>query len=169
MSELSTQCLLKSKDFHIVSGLKKVYLTAESPWKKEPRLKGACAKGKTFERTIYRRLKAVVKEKDIHYGQWIRFEDSSGWHYAQPDIYILGEKKLWLLEIKRTQTDKAAYQMSLLYRPLLRALYPEKEIIMVQVCKNLKYLPSHSISRLRDAREPSIVYTYHCLGEVFNV
>lgn len=154
---------------HIVIGLKSVVLTAESPWKKEPKLKGACAKGKTYERTIFRRLKEIFKSDEIHYGQWFRFEDSSGWHYAQPDIYLISENKIFLLEIKRTQTDTAAYQLAGLYRPLLKFLYPDKEIIMIQVCKNLRYPPKNEISRLRDAKMPGIIYTYNCLGDVFNV
>lgn len=155
--------------FHVVSGLKSACFTRESPWKKDPKLKGSCAKGKTFERTIYRRLCAVLNPADIHYGEWIRFEDSTGKHYAQPDIFIVGEKRIWLIEVKLSQTPNAFAQMRLLYKPLLEKLFPEKDIVIVQVCKNLRYKPKVSITRLRDALCPSVDYTYHCLGEVFNV
>lgn len=154
---------------NIVKGLKSATFTAESPWKKEPKLKGSCAKGKTYERTIYRRLKAVLEENAIHYNRWIRYEDSTGTHYAQPDIFIVCPSRIYLLEVKRTQTFEAELQLQLLYKPLLEFLFPDKEIFCIQVCKNLRTRPKDEINALREARDPKITYTYHCIGEIFNV
>lgn len=154
---------------HIINGLKSATFTSESPWKQEPKLKGSCAKGKTYERTIYRRLKAILNEDCIFYNKWIRFEDKTGTHFAQPDIFIVCPSKIFLLEVKRTQTLEAELQLKFLYKPLLEYLFPSKEVFCVQVCKNLRTRPKNEINALREARDPSIIYTYHCLGEIFNV
>lgn len=154
---------------NIVKGLKSAIFTAESPWKREPKLKGSCAKGKTYERTIYRRLKAVLEESAIYYNKWIRYEDSTGTHFAQPDIFIVCPRRIYLLEIKRTQTFEAELQLQLLYKPLLEHLFPDKEIFCIQVCKNLRTRPKDEINALHEARDPKITYTYHCIGEIFNV
>lgn len=155
---------------HRVVGLQTAVLTTESPWKKEPKLKGCAAKGKTYERTIIRRLEALVPNL-LHAGKWIRYKDatSSSWRFAQPDAYILTEKFIWLLEIKRTQTSLAGAQMRYLYEPLLKFLYPGLPIIKVQVCKNLRTEPENEISSLRQATSTEIIYTYPCIGEIFNI
>ena len=159
----------KPYNHHIISGLKNAYFTSESPFKKEPKLKGSPAKGKTYERTILRKLKSLLDEKMIHYNRWIRFEDASGWHYAQPDIFIETPHKIYLIEIKRTQCRDAELQLRFLYAPLLKKLFPEKKVLMIEVCKNLKWAPENEIDSLLEARDENIIYTYHCIGEIFNI
>ena len=155
---------------HRVIGLKMALITSENPWKREPKLKGTAAKGKTYERTIIRRLESLVPNL-LHASEWIRYQDASqsGWRHAQPDAYILCDKWIWLLEVKRTQTSLAGAQMRYLYEPLLKFLYPGLSIIKVQVCKNLRTVPENEITRLREATSPEVIYTYHCPGEVFEI
>lgn len=157
---------------HRVVGLKKVVITSENPWKAEPKLKGSAAKGKTYERTIIRRLEAQIPNL-LHASEWIRYQDltceGNHWRFAQPDAYVLCDKWIWLLEVKRTQTSLAGAQMKYLYEPLLQALYPGKAIIKIQVCKNIRTVPENEITRLREATSSDIIYTYHCSGEVFNI
>lgn len=155
---------------HRVVGLQTAVITTENPWRREPKLKGSAAKGKTYERTIIRRLEAQVPNL-LHASEWIRYKDASqsGWRFAQPDAYILCDGWLWLLEIKRTQTSLAGAQMRYLYEPLLRFLYPGKKIIKVQVCKNIRTVPENEITSLREAQSEDVIYTYHCPGEVFNI
>lgn len=157
---------------HRVVGLKEAILTSENPWKREPKLKGCAAKGKTYERTIIRRLEALIPNL-LHASEWIRYQDAScegtRWRFAQPDAYILCDRWIWLLEVKRTQTSLAGSQMRYLYEPLLKKLYPGLPIIKVQVCKNLRTVPENEITRLREATSPDVIYTYHCVGEVFNI
>lgn len=155
---------------HFVRDLRSAFFTQESPWgQKSPKLKGSCAKGKTYERTVHRKLCKVLPLDAVHYNRWIRFEDSSGRHFAQPDIFILTDKRVILLECKLTQTEEAEFQLCYLYKPLLELLFPSKEVVCVQVCKNLRYRPAHEIGRLRDAIDPSTIYTYHYLGDQINV
>lgn len=161
----SPSSILPSPSCHIIKGLRSAYLTAESPFKKEPKLKGAPAKGKTYERWVIRKLKNKLPAEMFFPSQWIRYEDASGWHYAQPDIFILLPAKILLLEIKRTQTLEAHYQLRGLYKPLLNFLYPDKKVVCVQICKNLRLRPKNEIGCLAEAANPEILYTYHCPGE----
>lgn len=160
-----------SNPYHRIQGLRSCKILKNSPWAgKQPRLKGARAKGKTYERTILRQLKRHFSEPEaIHYNEWIGYTDSSGTNFCQPDIYILLPSYILLLEIKLTQTENAEVQLRDLYRPLLEALYPGRPVVMVQVCKNLRYRPRNEIQALREAKVPGLLYTYHCLGETINV
>lgn len=155
---------------HQVVGLRTVKILKNSPWgKKSPKLKGSRAKGKTYERTVVRHLKRAFLEPElIHYNEWLGFTDATGSHYCQPDIYVELPSYILLLEVKLTQTDSAAYQLAGLYRPLLEALY-SKPVVMVQVCKNLRYPPKYEIHALREAKKPGQIYTYHFIGELLNV
>lgn len=151
-------------------GLRSVQILKNNPWRgKEPKLKGCRAKGKTYERSVVRALKRVFTEPElIHYNEWLGFTDSTGTHFCQPDIYIHLDSYILLLEVKLTQTDQAAYQLGGLYRPLLEMLY-NKPVVMVQICKNLRFPPRNEIKALREAKHPGIIYTYHYIGEYFNV
>lgn len=155
---------------HFIRDLKSAFFTKESPWgQKSPKLKGSCAKGKTYERTVWRKLCKVLPPEAVHYNRWIRFEDASGRHYAQPDIFILTESRIFLLECKLTQTEEAEFQLLYLYKPLLERLFPSKEVLCIQVCKNIRYRPANEITHLLGAVDPTKVYTYHYLGDQFNV
>ncbi len=68
------------------------------------------------------------------------FSDQNGIGWAKPDIYLLMEDKILLIECKLTQTETAIPQMLCLYLPLLRMIY-NKPILCLQVCKNLRYVP----------------------------
>lgn len=159
-----------SNHYHKVVGLRHVKILKNNPWGgKQPRLKGNRAKGKTYERTVLRCLRRALTESDcIHYNEWLGFTDASGTTYCQPDIYVVLPSYVLLLEVKLTQTEDAEIQLRDLYRPLLEELYG-LPVVMVQVCKNLRYQPKHAISSLREASQPGILYTYHCIGELINV
>ena len=164
MSESSNHC-------HRIQNLRSCKILKNNPWAgKQPKLKGSRAKGKTYERTILRQLKRHFTDLDaIHYNEWIGYTDSTGSNFCQPDIYILLPSYILLLEIKLTQTENAEIQLRDLYRPLLEALSPGRPVVMVQICKNLRYQPRNEINSVSEAKVPGILYTYHCLGETFNV
>ena len=159
----------RPREIHRVRGLE-LCSWSDSPFAKDSsRLKGSFAKGKTFERSVARALGRLVSPESLVYNRWIHFKDATGWHYAQVDLLVLAQTKLWLLEVKRTQTQDAWLQMGQLYKPLLRVLYPDLDIICVQVCKNLIYPPKHAIQALREATDPEVFYTYHWFGENFQI
>lgn len=61
--------------------------------------------------------------------------------YAQPDVFIVQDNVLHLLEVKRTQTTAGWEQMEDLYEPLLQHIYglPVHKSL---VCQNLRWTPS---------------------------
>ena len=156
--------------YHKVQSLHSVRLLQTSPWGgKSPKLKGCRAKGKTYERTVARLLaRSLDSSAELFYNQWIAFTDSTGSHYCQPDLYIVLPSYVLLLEVKLTQTESAEGQMSELYKPVLEALY-SRPVVMVQICKNLRYPPRAEISALHQACSSTRFYTYHCLGDLINV
>jgi len=84
-------------------------------------------------------MKALYGDKVLH-GQWYHFEDRRGLGWCQPDIIILpnrNRKFILVIECKLKATRKAWVQLNYLYRPILERLYPQVEIRLVQVVKNL--------------------------------
>lgn len=163
MSESSSHC-------HQIVGLRNAKILKNSPWGKgSPKLKGARAKGKTYERTIFRLLKrALAPDVELYYNLWIGYTDSQGTSYCQPDIFLVLPGWILLLECKLTQTEEAERQLQGLYKPVLEWIF-HKPVVTVQVCKNLRYKPKNEIQSLREANQVGILYTYHCPGEFLNV
>jgi hypothetical protein len=160
----------RTREIHIVKNLELASWCSEGPFgKSTTRLKGSFAKGKTFERSVARALARKLEPEALIYNRWIRFRDAGEWHYAQVDLVVVAQTRLWLLEVKRTQTTDAWVQLGKLYKPLLEMLYPGLDIICVQVCKNLLWAPHAEISALREAVDPNVFYTYHWVGEDFRI
>ena len=70
----------------------------------------------------------------------VSVEDRRGLGWCQPDIIILpnrNRKFLLVIECKLKATRKAWVQLNYLYRPILERLYPQIEVRLVQVVKNL--------------------------------
>ena len=164
-----------SRPYHKVSGLRKVELL--DPSMPQPfgtgraqALTGSRAQGKAYERKIARKLQDRLGAA-VFYNRWIKYIDSSGIRFCQPDIWIELPNSLILIECKLTQTDKADGQMRELYIPVLSWLYPGKRSYCVQICKNLRIIPQYRISRLSEVLglDSSVTYTMPCLGEVVNV
>jgi hypothetical protein len=87
----------------------------------------------------------------LHSGWWLRFEDSNGPGWAQPDFFFLEPDgtRIVLIEAKLSETPAGWEQLDLLYRPLLQKLFPAAEILSVQACQNL--------ARGRDAERYPVV------------
>ena len=104
------------------------------------KLKGNRAKGKTYERSVIRRIKKSLKNSPTHSvvaGQWYSFVDTNGKGHCQTDCEIHTPSCIILLECKLTQKIYAERQMKELYLPILTHLYPGKPIYLVQTAKNL--------------------------------
>lgn len=127
-----------------------------SLYKKPPKLKGVKAKGRTYERTVGRRLKDRCASGELPAqlvsGQWFNFCDANGYGYCQTDYYLICEGFIILLECKLTQTDFAETQMRKLYEPILRKVYG-LPVVVVQVFKNIRYHPAAQIKDILDAIE----------------
>lgn len=142
--------------FHQVRGLKwaewasNPFGNTPPPPKKGPRAV-ARREGLAFQAT----LAAALSQIPALSGPWIRYEDRTGIHFAQPDFLLFpsGEEPV-VLEAKLTFRAEAFLQLSLLYLPLLEALLSRK-VLPVVACKNLGSFAGRpvSFSSLRSRRD----------------
>lgn len=120
-------------------------LSSINPWPKI-KLKGKRRSGIIYQtavgRYLIRQMNLQRIRGELIQEQWLEFYDANGRGYAQPDHYIIMSGKIVLIECKLTATIKAYYQMTDLYRPLLRHIY-DLPVTCVQICKVLRRdLPS---------------------------
>ena len=105
-------------------------------------------KGLAYEKRAGKVLQRMIRDGelsgDLYLQQWILFADAGGVQWARPDAYLVHGGGILLIECKLTQTDSATAQLLGLYLPLLRQIY-NIPILCLQVCKNLRYVPSKLI------------------------
>ena len=77
-------------------------------------------------------------EGKLYADLWLMFEDSNGNGFAQPDQFLMQEKRIVLFECKLSQNSQAWEQITHLYKPLLEHVF-KKPVIGVQVFKRMKY------------------------------
>lgn len=125
---------------NIIRGLRWVKALDDRPrFISSPRIKGIQRAGLIYENRIANYMKALYGDKVLH-GQWYEFEDRRGLGWCQPDIIVLPDKDrkfILVLECKLKATKKAWVQLNYMYRPVLERIYPQIEIRLVQVVKNL--------------------------------
>ena len=105
-----------------------------------PRLTGVKRAGVLYENRVANYMKAIYGDENVLHGQWYQYEDRRGVGYCQSDILILPHgdvKDLIILECKLKSRRVAEVQLRYLYKPIVEHLYPNTNIIMVQVCKFL--------------------------------
>lgn len=79
-------------------------------------------------------------------GPWYIFVDGSGArHYCQPDFLLWDEKKekCIIVEVKVRWTADAWWQLTKLYKPVLRKAYPDCGFCRLTICRSYDpHLPS---------------------------
>lgn len=95
---------------------------------------------------------------------WLWYERRGKRGFAQPDVFVVLEDKILLLEIKLTQTESVEAQLAF-YAALLRKLYA-RDCVLLQVCRNLRYAPAHEILRLEELLDIPPGPTIHTLHMV---
>ena len=128
------------KKRNIIRGLRWAKALDRQPnFLSSPKIRGIQRAGLIYENRIANYLQAIYG-KDVIHGQWYAFEDRRGLGWCQPDIIILpnrNRKYILVIECKLKATKKAWVQLNYLYRPVMERLYPQVEIRLVQVVKNL--------------------------------
>lgn len=66
---------------------------------------------------------------------WLRFTDSTGNHWCQPDGLLHTKHGLLIVEFKYQHTIDAWHQLRLLYEPVVAALHPEHSISVLEIVK----------------------------------
>ena len=128
------------KKRNIIRGLRWAKALDRQPnFLSSPKIRGIRRAGLIYENRIANYLQAIYG-KDVIHGQWYAFEDRRGLGWCQPDIIILpnrNRKYILVIECKLKATKKAWVQLNYLYRPILERLYPQVDIRLVQVVRNL--------------------------------
>ena len=128
------------KKRNIIRGLRWAKALDRQPnFLSSPKIRGIQRAGLIYENRIANYLQAIYG-KDVIHGQWYAFEDRRGLGWCQPDIIILpnrNRKYILVIECKLKATKKAWVQLNYLYRPIMERLYPQIDIRLVQVVKNL--------------------------------
>ena len=128
------------KKRNIIRGLRWAKALDRQPnFLSSPKIRGIQRAGLIYENRIANYLQAIYG-KDVLHGQWYAFEDRRGLGWCQPDIIVLpnrNRKYILVIECKLKATKKAWVQLNYLYRPIMERLYPQVEIRLVQVVKNL--------------------------------
>ena len=128
------------KKRNIIRGLRWAKALDRQPnFLSSPKIRGIQRAGLIYENRIANYLQAIYG-KDVIHGQWYAFEDRRGLGWCQPDIIILPNrhrKYILVIECKLKATKKAWVQLNYLYRPIMEQLYPQVDIRLVQVVKNL--------------------------------
>lgn len=124
----------------------------EPPGFAKAKLKGSAAKGKTYERKVWKYVNKWIEQEGRTelapiYQPWIQFEDANGWGLASPDIVLVAPDRVVVLEAKLSQTAAAEHQLVKTYFPLLSLLFA-KPVFGIQVCKNMYEHPKHSVRNL---------------------
>lgn len=115
--------------YHRVSGLHYAAPCLRPDFIQKSKPKGAKALGIRFE-------KAVAKAIDGNSGQWFHYIDSEGPGWCQTDVLVIGQKSVFILECKLTDTPEAVGQLLHLYYPVLREAY-RLPVFGAVVCKNI--------------------------------
>jgi len=126
--------------------------------------RGVKRAGQLYENRIANYMKAVYGEDRVLHGQWYQFEDGRGNGWCQTDIIIkpdVDSKVLVILECKLKAVAKAESQLKNLYLPIIQRLYPDYDIRLIQVCKNLNQdLDLFMIESLEDAFSQEVDWDY---------
>ena len=143
---------------------------SRSPHSKE-KLTGIQAQGIKYEKKAGREVTRFFADQgaEIKVGPWIKFEDENGPGYAQPDILVIFEELVWIIECKLTYHPYALLQLQGLYQPLLKNLHKGVPQIHIVCCHNLTEtepgLFPPTIATLHEVMEQdSEYYIWHWLG-----
>ena len=125
----------------------------------------SAAEGLRYERAVAAHMASLGFK--VKHGQWIKFRDSRGVSYCQPDVLLLPEEKsrILLLEAKLTQNAEGEVKLEKLYVPLVRALY-RLPVFPILIFKNILAERGRQLRCVRDAlflsgKEEGKVYHLH--------
>lgn len=102
------------------------------------RLRGRRAQGIRYERKVHEHFGELYGGSYLP-SPWIiyRVRGDSKEYFAQPDglLFGLGKSKIWIIECKFQHTPDAYYKLENAYGPLVKFLFPEWSVALVEVCK----------------------------------
>ncbi len=139
---------------------------SENPWQdiKRPKLTGARAKGKGYERKALALVEELAPASArILHNPWFEFKDRYGRGAAQPDYLLILPELIYIFEIKLTQNLQATAQLRGLYAPLVKGYY-KKPVALIEVFKHITNRKDLvQVSDLSEVKPNEKVYSMHWL------
>jgi hypothetical protein len=130
-------------------------------------LKGAKAQGVSYEKKIKKLLEQEWPEVDFNYHKWFSFrrELDGKTEFCEPEMFLVFQDFILLLECKRTGCKYGMEQMRDFYAPILRHVY-KRPVRCLQICKHVSVeTPGPWVSGLREFLTTTYPYaTWHNLG-----
>jgi hypothetical protein len=120
-------------------------------------------KGITYEKKVAAYLEKLFGYK-VKYGKWIEYIDCKGLGWCQPDILIVPRSKkrpIVIIECKLTATSRAKHKLLYTYKPVIENIYPDRDVRLVQVCKNLtKDIKDLLLNDIRDIEADEVEWKF---------
>lgn len=86
-----------------------------------------------------RRLCELREGIDCVCNPWVIFrrvdDHPSSVNFCQPDCLLVSDSKVIIVECKLSHTGDSYRQLRQLYEPVVRRIYPNREIALLEVCK----------------------------------
>ena len=114
-----------------VRGLKHAEFSAKGPYS-NTKLKGRAAEGIRYQRQVQSRLEPLADRGYLLNDQWLRYIDTYGTHFCQPDAFLVTDSRVLVVEAKLSlrRLDTAVVQLTKLYSPVLEHIF-EVPVAMV--------------------------------------
>ena len=98
--------------------------------------------GLRYEKRVQGYIHKLIAGRDdvsVLFSPWLMYHNRSAGptvvNFCQPDAVILSGSKVTIVECKLQHTNDSWQQLRLLYEPVLRKIYKDKEFALVEICK----------------------------------
>jgi len=157
---------LPPKGFRQASEVRAAWLVTAPPHSrisKSSRNTAAQKAGKRYEKKVIEILNDIYTTIP---SPWISFDDKLGIErLCQPDCLVIFDCSVVVVEIKRMHTVMAWFQLRKLYEPVVRCLFPDKNIVVAEVTSGFDPRTpwpesvefSTSLQDLRDVRSFGVI------------
>ena len=147
----------------VVQGkVRSALISVEVPFFNSRKLHGRAAMGVRYERKVVEHLSSLAIDQgfESHPGPWIRYADSEGWFWCQPDFVAVGDERIYIHEVKLKHTAQAWCQLNYLYSPVCAIAFPGRQVL-IETCKYLT--PQATSHQMVEPFSPTHG-VYHYLG-----
>lgn len=92
--------------------------------------------GLRYEKKVLAQL-GTIFAGSFHPSPPLYYKDQNGLGLAIPDGIILGLRSVLCIEVKSQHMPEAWWQLRKKYEPVLRKIYPEVRILLLEICNQL--------------------------------
>jgi len=121
---------------HLRGRLRNVDLGSWTRTDVAPPKRASQRRGLSYEKRIHAALRRQYEYR-YHESQVIHFLDDGGEGIAVPDGMIKDAETVVIIEVKHQHMPESWWQLRRKYEPLVRALWPEMQVILLEICRSL--------------------------------